>query len=240
MRRADRLFQIIEVLRRSSTVTAAELAVDLEVSERTIYRDVADLTASGVPIEGEAGVGYALKSFDLPPVMFDRDEIEALALGMRMVRSFGDSELEKAAARVLGKIEAVLPDDRRAYVEGTPLFAHNMRVEQSNSFDLATLRHAIRDRRYADLDYVDRTGATTQRRVRPLGMAFFGVNWLLMAWCELREDFRAFRPDRMQGLDVLDKTFGHEPAKELSTYLAKLQAEYGTCSNEPGASSPKP
>jgi predicted DNA-binding transcriptional regulator YafY len=236
MRRADRLFQIIEVLRRSSTVTAAELAVDLEVSERTIYRDVADLTASGVPIEGEAGVGYALKSFDLPPVMFDRDEIEALALGMRMVRSFGDSELEKAAARVLGKIEAVLPDDRRAYVEGTPLFAHSFRSDDSAyKFDLATLRHAIRDRRYAELDYSDAAGASTQRRVRPLGMAFFGVNWLLMAWCELREDFRAFRPDRMQGLRVLDETFEVDPPKEIATYVAKLQAEFGTCSTEPGS-----
>ncbi len=236
MRRADRLFQIIEVLRRSSTVTAAELAVDLEVSERTIYRDVADLSASGVPIEGEAGVGYALKSFDLPPVMFDRDEIEALALGMRMVRSFGDSELEKAAVRVLGKIEAVLPDDRRSHVEGTPLYAHSMRPNSATKFDLASLRHAIRDRRYVDIDYLDAAGASTQRRIRPLGMAFFGVNWLLMAWCELREDFRSFRPDRIDELRVQDDSFEEEPAKELPTYMEQLKAQLGTCSSEPAGS----
>ena len=238
MRRADRLFQIIEILRRSSIVTATDLAAELEVSERTIYRDVQDLKASGVPVEGEAGVGYVLESFDLPPVMFDRDEIEALALGMRIVRSFGDSELGKAAARVLGKVEAVLPDDRRPFVEATPLFAHNMRADIAGGFDLAILRRAIRELRFIDLDYVDAKGESSKRRVRPLGMAFFGPTWLLMAWCELREDFRTFRPDRIADIEITGETFVNEPPRDLATYVAKLQAEYGggiaPCQEGPG------
>ncbi len=227
MRRADRLFEIIQILRRGSTTTAASLAKELEVSERTIYRDVQDLMASGVPIEGEAGVGYALEEFDLPPVMFDRDEIEALVFGMRIVESFGDTKLASAARRAVRKVEAALPDDRRPYVEGTPLFAHNMWPARTPRFELGELRLAIREFRYADLDYTDAQGATTQRRVRPLGMAFFGTSWLLMAWCELREDFRAFRPDRIQGLEIPGEIFEDAPPWDLATYEAKLREEYG-------------
>ncbi|QDV04896.1 HTH domain protein [Planctomycetes bacterium Poly30] len=223
MRRADRLFEIIQLLRGRSTTTAAELARELEVSERTIYRDIQDLMASGVPIEGEAGVGYALDHFDLPPLVFDRDEIEALVFGMRIVESFGDAELAASARRALRKVEAALPDHRRPYVEGTPLLAHNMRSYPPLKFDLAVLRHAIRDFRYADLDYVDADGAPTRRRVRPLGMAFFGTTWLLMGWCELREDFRSFRPDRIHGLEISSETFVDAPPRDLCTYLTTLR-----------------
>ncbi len=227
MRRADRLFQVIELLRRGGTVTAAELAQELEVSDRTVYRDIRDLMASGVPIDGEAGVGYALNGFDLPPVMFDQDEIEALAFGMRIVQTFGDSELGRAARSAISKIEAVLPDERRTYVEGTPLFAQDFRSKSSTKFDIAILRRAIRETRYVVISYTDAKGATTERRIRPLGMAFFGASWLLMAWCELRQDFRAFRPDRIERIDVRDELFEDLPPKDLGTYVARLHAECG-------------
>lgn len=225
MRRADRLFEIIQILRNGTTTTAASLARELEVSDRTIYRDVQDLMASGVPIEGEAGVGYVLEEFDLPPVMFDRDEIEALVFGMRIVESFGDAELAGAARRAVRKVEAALPDDRRPYVEGTPLFAHNMWPARTPRFELRELRRAIREFRYVDLDYTDAHGATTQRRVRPLGMAFFGTSWLLMAWCELREAFRAFRPDRIESLGLPGTTFVDAAPRNLATYVAQLRDE---------------
>ncbi|MDF1838104.1 MAG: YafY family protein [Planctomycetota bacterium] len=238
MRRADRLFEIIQILRRGSTTTATALAQELEVSDRTIYRDVQDLMASGVPIEGEAGVGYALEEFDLPPVMFDRDEIEALVFGMRIVESVGDRELAGAARRAVRKVEAALPDARRPYVEGTPLFAHNMWPARTPRFELGELRRAIREFRMVDLDYTDAKGATTQRRVRPLGMAFFGTSWLLMAWCELREDFRAFRPDRIESLDIPGQAFEDAPPRDLATYMAKLREEYGDSNCESRAENP--
>ncbi|MEZ6015145.1 MAG: YafY family protein [Planctomycetota bacterium] len=227
MRRADRLFQLIELLRRRNLVTARELASELEVSERTVYRDIQDLVASGVPVEGEAGVGYVLRSFDLPPVMFDRDEIEALAFGMRIVESFGDSELARAARRALGKIEVVLPDERRGFLAGTPLLAHASPYNGALRFDLAGLRRAIRERRLVQIDYVDASERASARRIRPLALAFFGPAWLLMAWCELRAAFRTFRPDRIEALDVLDEAFLDEPGKDLATYVAALRAEYG-------------
>jgi len=227
MRRADRLFEIVQVLRGGSITTAAALAKELEVSERTIYRDVQDLMASGVPIEGEAGVGYALGAFDLPPIMFDRDEIEALVFGMRIVQSFGDPELGGAARRAVRKVEAALPDDRRPYVAGTPLFAHNMWPAQSPRIGIGELRRAIREFRCADLDYTDAKGRTTQRSIRPLGMAFFGTSWLLLAWCELREDFSAFRPDCIEDFHIPGTTFEYKPPTDLATYLDRLREEFG-------------
>ena len=223
MRRADRLFQLIEILRRKRVTTAKQLAQTLEVSERTIYRDIRDLISSGVPIEGEAGVGYVLEAFDLPPLMFDQDEIEALAFGMRMVQTWGDSELAHAAERALGKVQAVLPEERQHLVEATPLFAPAHFGEGLVRFDIAGLRHAIRERRYVRVSYVDYHGAATERRLRPLAMVFLGQVWLLTAWCELRDDFRAFRPDRIKRLEVLEERFPDEPGKRLQDYVV-LQA----------------
>lgn len=235
MRRADRLFQLIELLRRRDLVTARELAAELEVSVRTVYRDVQDLVASGVPVEGEAGVGYTLRDFDLPPMMLDRDEIEALALGMRMVSSFGDPELAAAARRVLGKVEVVLPGERRTYVEGTPLLAHALPWRPETRLDLTEVRRAIRERLVVLIDYVDARGSSTTRRIRPLGMAFMGPSWQLLAWCELRGEFRTFRPDRVAHLEVSDVSFEHEPDRSLEAYLERLRQDAECC---PGALGP--
>jgi predicted DNA-binding transcriptional regulator YafY len=178
VRRADRLFQIVERLRRRKAVTAAALADELAVSERTIYRDVGDLIASGVPILGEAGVGYALqKGFDLPPLMFDEEEIEALVLGARIVESWADAALVRAARRVLSKVEAVLPPRLRDRIPDATLFAPGYHVRAAINAELGKLRAAVRDRRKVRFAYQDRVGAGSTRTVQPLGIFYWGATW---------------------------------------------------------------
>lgn len=200
-------------------MTGAALAERLDVSLRTVYRDIADLTASGVPIAGEPGVGYLLRGYDLPPLMFTQDEVEALVFGARIVEAWADDELATAAHDALAKVRAVLPNDRAQAARRTALYA----PRDDNRFDkppeLAALRRAIRDRRRIRFAYVDAHGASTSRTVQPLGMYFFGPVWLVASWCELREDFRAFRPDRMNDLDVLDDRFESVPGRTLDDFM---------------------
>jgi predicted DNA-binding transcriptional regulator YafY len=204
MRRADRLFQIVQRLRRRGVTTAAQLAEALEVSPRTIYRDVADLVASGVPVLGEAGVGYALpRGYDLPPLMFTEEEIEALVLGARAVRSWGDPALARAADDALAKIENALPERLRHLVPESALFALGFHVSAQVRAGLGELRAAIRDRLKVRMNYADRGGAPSERTVWPLGLFYWGTRWSLGAWCELREDFRNFRLDRVASLELL-------------------------------------
>lgn len=226
MRRADRLFQLIQLMRRRPVVTAASLARDLEVSERTVYRDIRDLMLSGVPIEGEAGVGYTLrKGFDLPPLMFTASEIEALVLGARVVQSWGDPALAKAASDALVRVEAALPDRLKANIERTPLFAPAFHVPQSVLSRLSTIRSAIDGSQKVLLHYSDAKGEVTVRTVRPLGLFFWGAIWSLEGWCELRNDFRAFRLDRMNAVEATAETFEQEPGKTLADMFAKQQEE---------------
>src|SRR5262247_1139760 len=143
VRRADRLFEIIQFMRRKDLVRARDLSQALEVSERTIYRDIQDLIVSGVPIEGEAGVGYVLKAgFDLPPLMFNEQEIEALVLGARIVQSCADEKLADAATDVIAKVEAVIPERLRDYMANTALLAHPHHYMEQITFDVAELRRA--------------------------------------------------------------------------------------------------
>jgi predicted DNA-binding transcriptional regulator YafY len=228
MRRADRLFQIVQRLRRrASVVTAAELARELEVSERTVYRDVADLLASGVPIEGEAGVGYRLPrgAFDLPPLMFTEDEIEALVLGARVVKGWGDPALARAAEDVLAKVEVVLPPKLRDRIAGATLFALNMRRKDEFAPHLTLLRGAIRQKRKVDLDYVDRASQATTRTVWPLGLFYWGLTWTLGGWCELRTGFRNFRLDRIARAEVTDLRFVETPGRTLRDLFAYYREE---------------
>ncbi|HKV06843.1 MAG TPA: YafY family protein [Thermoanaerobaculia bacterium] len=227
MRRADRLFQIVQILRRRRLTTARHLAETLGISERTVYRDVRDLVGSGVPVEGEAGVGYRLRGFDLPPLMFSRDEVEALVLGARIVQSWTDPGLARAASEALAKIEAALPRDRSHLVRSTPLFAPDDHWQEKLSVDFTLLREAIRDCRRLRFCYIDSQGATSERVVRPLGLSFYGPVWILAAWCELRQDFRAFRLDRIRDLEVLPGTFPQEPGRTLEDFLALMRAEEG-------------
>jgi predicted DNA-binding transcriptional regulator YafY len=208
LRRADRLFEIIQLLRRGRVLTARALAERLEVSERTVYRDVADLIAQRVPIEGEAGVGYALrKGYDLPPLMFSADELEALVLGARIVQSWTDPELAKSAEAALAKIETVLPSHLRRMISDETLFAPSGAVRAPLGFELAELRASLRARRKLRIAYVDERGSHTRRTVRPLALWFFGAIWLLGAWCELRKDVRFFRLDRIRDVEFLSDSF---------------------------------
>jgi len=223
MRRADRLFRLVGLLQRRRTVTAAALAARLEVSERTVYRDVAALVGSGVPVTGEAGVGYRLEhGFDLPPLMFSEAEIEAIVLGSRMVTAFADPALAQAAEDVLGKIRRVLPDKLALSLDLTPLYGHDFRRQERVGAYLAELRRAIRLSRKMSLGYADGGRTDSTRVIRPLALSFVGHAWLLTAWCELRVAFRNFRLDRITALTILDATFVPEAGKRWEDFLASM------------------
>ena len=222
MRRADRLFEIIQLMRRQRLVRARDLAEKLEVSERTIYRDVRDLMASRVPIEGEAGVGYALRSgFDLPPLMFDEHEIEALVLGARIIESWTDAKLAEAAGNVIAKVEAVIPERLRQHMADTALLAPSRHRAEPITIDASELRRALRRRLKIHFHYRDSEDRPSARIVRPLALSFYGPVWLLASWCELRQDFRSFRLDRMSQVDVLDERFRPEPGKSIQDFLTR-------------------
>jgi predicted DNA-binding transcriptional regulator YafY len=224
MRRADRLFDIIQMLRRTELTRAQDLAAALEVSERTIYRDVRDLITSGVPIEGEAGVGYVLKAgFDLPPLMFTEAEIEALVLGARIVETWADKQLGRAASDVIAKVEAVIPERLKGYMANTALLAPGERYMEPIGFDIAELRQALRSNHKVRFGYTDGAGEPSERTVRPLCLAYFGPVWMLAAWCELRTDFRVFRLDRMIGFEVSQERFRQERGKTLREFLQRDQ-----------------
>ena len=222
MRRADRLFDIIQLLRRNRLVRAQDLAETLEVSERTIYRDIAALIASGVPIEGEAGVGYILRGgFDLPPLMFDTAEIEALVLGAQIVEGWADGELAAASRRAMAKIEAVLPDNLRAHIQTMPVNAPGGHWVEPMEVDLAQIRHVIRARLKLRIQYCAKSGAESERVIRPLLLSFFGPIWTLTSWCELRCDFRTFRLDFIRKAEILEQRFEDTPGQTLADLMAR-------------------
>lgn len=221
MRRADRLFQIVQYLRGGRLTTAQTLSDRLEVSKRTIYRDVADLIGSGVPIEGEAGVGYIMRQgYDLPPLMFTNSEIVALVAGARMLRAWGGAQMAAAAEEALVKINAVLPDTARARADAVQIHAlpmPQMTAELRERLD--TFETAINSHRRLDVDYADEAGARTSRVLRPLGLYFWGKVWTLVAWCELRADFRMFRLDRITAHED-SGPFRPEPDKTIRAFFA--------------------
>jgi len=226
MRRADRLFEIVQILRSRRLTTARYLADTLEVSERTVYRDIRDLLYAGVPVRGEAGVGYALeKGFDLPPLMFTTEEIEAITLGARIVRSWADPALAKAADRALSKINAVLPRALKGRMETLPLFAVNFAPDARVAERLVQLRAAVHEKRKTTIAYQTAAGEHSDRTVRPLCLTFFAPVWMLSAWCELRSAFRNFRLDRISGIRLQDETFVDEAGKTLDDFLAQVARE---------------
>ena len=226
MRRADRLFQIVQHLRGGRLVTARMLGERLEVSERTIYRDIADLIANGVPIDGEAGVGYIMRSgFDLPPLMFTRNELTALTLGARFVKAWGGAELARAAEEALVKIEAVLPEREKRMLEETPLFALGFGMSDVTRATIDRLDDAIRGQKRMHLAYASLDEEMSERDVRPLGLYYWGKTWTLAAWCELRADFRSFRADRIAELSECGDVFRSEPGKTLRDFVARMEGE---------------
>ena len=185
MRRADRLFQIVNVVRRRRTATTAtHLAERLGVSERTVYRDIRDLILAGTPIDGEAGVGYRIRpGYDLPPLMFDRDEIQALVIGARIVRQFGDPALARASDAILAKVAAIVPKELAPLVAETRLFVPSIVGAGKSAEALALAREAVIARRKLAVSYANAAGVVTNRTVRPLGIFFWGRTWTLAAWC---------------------------------------------------------
>lgn len=226
MRPADRLFQIVLLLGRGRVVTARTLAERLEVSERTIYRDIQDLVASGVPIDGEPGIGYCLRrGYQVPPLMFDSEELQALVFGADVARTWGDEEMARAADRILAKVEAVLPERLRPQLNSRSLVVPYAEMAPSASRLLGEVREAINDRRRTFLDYRDAQGQSTERIVWPLTLAYWGRTWTLGAWCELRQDFRNFRVDRLVGVNVLQSQFPDQPGRRLADYFAAVDCD---------------
>lgn len=225
MRRADRLFRIVQFLRLGRLLTARQLAEKLEVSQRTIYRDVQDLQLSGTPIEGEAGVGYTIRrDFDLPPLMFTRSELTALVLGARLVKAWGGAENVIAATQALQRIEAVLPAEMRSELDSILLFAPGgYQMKQPLRERLDALHAACMARQAITFGYAREDGARSSRSVRPLGLAFWTGVWTLAAWCEMREDFRTFRIDRMDEVVVLERVFVPKRGQRLEDYVKRAR-----------------
>ena len=225
MRRAERLFQIVQLIRGRRLSTAAFLAQRLEVSARTVYRDVAELMAQGVPIEGEAGVGYRMQpGFDLPPLMFTKDEAQALVASVRLAQPRLDAALARHAEGALSKILAVLPAAARAAAESLALYAPPVGMDEGTRARLEALRVATEARHKLRIVYVDLKQQRSERTVRPLGCFYWGAVWTLAAWCEARVGFRNFRVDRIEGLQVLDERFRDEPGKTLAELLRRVGA----------------
>ena len=224
MRRADRLFTIVQLLRGGRHVTARTLADRLEVSERTIYRDVDELTLCGVPIEGEAGRGYRLpKTFEIPPLMFERHEIEALVVGARFVEAWCGPGLASSARSALARIRGVVPSELLGQVDDARIYTLRFgRDVAADNFDV--VHQAIGQQRCLVMDYSGEDGTPTlDRTVRPLGLYFWGKVWTLAAWCELRDDFRSFRVDRVRR-PRMGEPFETDPAKSLEAFLARIRA----------------
>jgi predicted DNA-binding transcriptional regulator YafY len=228
MRRADRLFQIVQFIRGRRLTTAAWLAQRLEVSERTVYRDVADLQHQGVPIEGEAGVGYRLgKGFDLPPLMFNTQEAQALVAAVRIAQAWIDPQLAAAAQDALSRVMSVLPSAARAAAESLLVMAPPVGLEPSVQHLLQQLRQAAQQRQLCHLQYADAAHTHSERTVQPLGVFYWGKVWTLAAWCQSRKDFRSFRIDRIKQLQVKDQHFKDEPGKTLADLLRLYDQEHG-------------
>lgn len=225
MRRADRLLRIIQILRRHRRpVIGQVIAGELEISLRTLYRDIADLITDGVPIRGEAGVGYVLgEGYDLPPLMFSADELEAVMLGLRWVARRGDPDLARAAQDTVAKVGAVLPDRLKPFLYDAALLVPPSYRGFVDSVDVALLRQAIRDQRKVKLRYRAEDQGETTRIIWPIGVAYFDAQRLIIAWCELRQDFRSFRTDRMISADLTPDKYKERRKALLKRWHAKEQ-----------------
>ena len=228
MRRADRLFRIVQMLRSGRLKTARALAERLQVSERTIYRDVRDLQLAGQPIEGEAGVGYTLRrDFDLPPLLFTPEELTALVLGARMVQAWGGAQSADAAKNALARIEAVLPVELSKQLDTIAMFAPAFQMSNAHRRLLDQLHAACVAKTVLQFRYTrlgDDPSRATQRCVRPLSLAFWAGVWTLTAWCESRDDFRTFRLDRIEELAHIDRSFTPKRGQRLEDFLKRARA----------------
>lgn len=222
MRRTDRLFEIIQTLRDGRLHTARAMAEALEVSVRTIWRDMASLQASGLPVDGERGVGYILReAIDLPPLSLTPDEVEALRLGAALVARGADPSLARAAELLRAKVEAALPDRLRQPPRRDGPFIFTGRETEDSAIHLPPLRHSLRERLRVRIVYRDAAGDYSTRTLRPLQLEFWGRVWTLAAWCETRQGFRTFRLDRIEALTLTDSVFPAEAGRELADYMSR-------------------
>jgi predicted DNA-binding transcriptional regulator YafY len=223
MRRADRLLLIIQILRRNRhPIAASSIAAELEVSQRTIYRDMVALESTGVPIRGEAGVGYVLEDgYDLPPLMFTEGELEALVLGARMVDGRRIEVLSLAAQDAIAKIGAVLPADLSERLLDVPLYAPRFAPAPDLNFAMDDLSSAIRGGRCLHIAYCDLSNNRSERTIWPVHLSFFTEADVLVAWCVMRADFRAFRLERIERLTVLDEKMPERRAVLMQRWHAK-------------------
>ncbi|RXJ74895.1 DNA-binding transcriptional regulator [Veronia nyctiphanis] len=225
MNKSERLFALLTLLRaRRYAVTARVLSEAMDVSERTIYRDIQSLQLSGVPITGEAGIGYLLdKRAHLPPLMFTEEETMALEVGMKMVRAWSDKGLAKAGQSASAKIQSVLPDHLKRQLDQIPVLVPDFHIESDFAAASETIRNAVSSHQIIYFDYLSGEGVATKRCVQPLGQVFWGKVWTLVAWCELRDDYRSFRVDRISGLVVTDRKFELSDEKSLRHYLQRYR-----------------
>lgn len=224
MRRAERLFRLVNELRTRNVTRAEDLAKHFEVSVRTVYRDLAHLQASGMPIEGEAGVGYLLRpGFDLPSTTFTHEQVDALAIGLAFVESLDDPTLAIAAREVRAKLQAGLPQPETRKLADAPYFAFPRTT--GGPAHARLIRTAMREQRVVELLYCDAAERPSLRRVHPLAVWHLVSGWMFTAWCELRQDFRTFRFDRIARLDIAPEKFEADPAKSLQAFLEKERCD---------------
>ncbi|MEL6608668.1 MAG: YafY family protein [Pseudomonadota bacterium] len=225
MRRTDRLFELIQILRDGRLHRAQDMADRLGVSIRTVYRDMETLAASGVPVEGERGVGYMITAqITLPPLNLTKTELEALHLGMAVVGEAADEELQQAAKSLSAKIDAVLPEDRSAPPTGWGFAVYPFKDAAYGFQHMPSLRGAIRARQKVEITYQSLDGGQSTRTIRPLQLEYWGRVWTVTSWCEMRQDFRVFRVDKILDLRLLPAMFVEEQGKTLIDYLETLDA----------------
>ncbi len=229
MAKADRLLKIITLLKgRRTVITARQLAEVVETSERTIYRDIQVLLDTGFPVEGEAGVGYRLQpGFEIPPIMFTAEQLLAVQLGLKMAQGWSDKELAIAAEQARIKIEAVIPERLKQTCQQNSLLVTKHYLKTEAASHSLTIRKAIHDKYFITLYYQRADGENSIRTVRPLGLVYWGQKWTLIAWCQLRQDYREFRLDRIQKLKVSTEKFLLDKTINLENYLAILRELYG-------------
>lgn len=223
-RRADRLFQIVQILRGRRLTTAALLAERLGVSARTVYRDIRDLSLSGMPIEGEAGSGYRLLwGFDLPPLMLTNRESEALIVAIRLLKTWGGESLSKELESAQEKVLAILPEESRRKAEQTRIYAPDIALQPHSRSGFDVIHQAISSQQVLALHYRDEAGQLSWREVQPLGLFFWGEHWLLAAWCERRNDYRCFRLDRCLTITLTGRRFSESAERSLADFLRKVK-----------------
>ena len=223
MRRADRLLRIIQIFRRHRRpVKGQTVANELEISLRTLYRDIADLITDGVPLRGEAGVGYILgEGYDLPPLMFKADELEAIMLGLSWVERQGDAQLRLAAQDSVAKIGAVLPTHLKPLLFDSPLVVPPRFDVSADRIDVAALRQAMRNQNKVRISYTDESEIQTERIIWPIGISYFDAQRLVIGWCELRDGFRHFRSDRIASMQILPEKYRERRAVLTSKWKAE-------------------